>query len=111
MTTQSSLQTTTQVVQSPPFLDAKNAKKFREQVEEIIDNGFQTVVIDCCELDYISSAGIRMLEKLAQFLETIHGSLILCSLEDYIEELFEMSGFNEVFSIEQNISNIFAAKG
>lgn len=47
-----------------------------------------------------------MFEKLTKLLETTHGGLILCNLEDYIEELFEISGFDQVFLIKHSLNEI-----
>lgn len=106
MAAQSRFPATVQIVWPQSFLNAKNAKVFQEQIEMIADSGIHTVIVDCREVDYISSAGIRMFEKLTKLLETTHGGLILCNLEDYIEELFEISGFDQVFLIKHSLNEI-----
>ena len=58
------------------------------------------IVIDFAQVDYISSAGLRVMLTLAKRVRDAGGSLTLCSLGDTVRQVFELAGFLPLFSIE-----------
>ena len=57
------------------------------------------MLIDFKSLDYISSAGLRVLIMVAKKLKAAQGSLVLCNLDEKIYEVFNVSGFTAIFDI------------
>ncbi len=57
-------------------------------------------VIDLAKLDYISSAGLRVLVSTEKLASRRGGSLLLLHPNDEVNEVFEMTGLSEVFTIE-----------
>ncbi len=80
-------------------MDAVSAPDFDTQVEEQIDRGETSLVLDLSGLDYISSAGLRSMLTLAKKLKRKEGDLVLCGLQDVVKEVFEVSGFSTIFEI------------
>jgi anti-sigma B factor antagonist len=74
-------------------LDSNTSDQFEKQLFGMVEQGEARFVIDFGGLDYISSAGLRVLLKAAKELKKTDGRLCLCSLRDYVREVFEMSGF------------------
>ena len=58
------------------------------------------IVIDFAGVDYISSAGLRVLLTLAKRVRDARGGLALCSLGDTVRQVFELAGFLPLFAIE-----------
>jgi len=57
------------------------------------------MVVDFEDLDYISSAGLRVILKTTKTLKRTEGKIILCSMQDYVREVFEISGFDAFLPI------------
>ncbi|MCP4688495.1 MAG: STAS domain-containing protein [Desulfobacterales bacterium] len=90
-------------------LDSKTSLEFEKKVLESIQNGSKNVLIDCDELDYISSAGLRVLNKGAKKLKPADGRIILFAMEDYIREVFEIAGFDTFLPIVPGLDDALGA--
>ncbi len=80
-------------------LDTNTAPEAQEKLDELAEDGVQRILIDFGALDYISSAGLRVLLILAKKLRGSGGNLRLCGLNETVNEVFEISGFNTIFSV------------
>jgi anti-sigma B factor antagonist len=74
-------------------LDSNTSDEFEKKLLGMVQRGDNRFILDFKELDYISSAGLRVLLKAAKELKRTNGQFSLCSIKDYIREIFEMSGF------------------
>ena len=75
-------------------LDANTADEFRGKILQIIEDGTHNIVLDCGGLDYISSAGLRVMLEATKKIKLSQGKIVLCSLRPYIQEIFEVSKFD-----------------
>jgi len=69
------------------------------------------MIIDFENLDYISSAGLRIILKTAKELKRNHGDIVLCAMQDYVKEVFEISGLDTFLSITQTMEQALAKAG
>ena len=67
-------------------LDSNTSDDFEKRLLGLVGAGETSVVIDFKDLDYISSAGLRVLLKTAKELKRTNGQFSLCSIKDYIRE-------------------------
>ena len=74
-------------------LDSGTSGDFEAKLSDMVASGAMRMVLDLRELDYISSAGLRVFLKAAKELKQKKGHISLCSAKDYIREVLEMSGF------------------
>jgi len=74
-------------------LDAATAPEAETQLTAQTDEGSFKLVVDCSKTTYISSAGLRVLLKLAKLLMQKGGKLALCNANEQIHEVLEISGF------------------
>lgn len=58
------------------------------------------VVLDCTELNYISSSGLRLLLNVYKHTRANAHTAILRGLVDEVKEVFELSGFLQLFKVE-----------
>ncbi|NIS59194.1 MAG: anti-sigma factor antagonist [Proteobacteria bacterium] len=84
-------------------LDSNTSPALEEKVLEAINSGANKMIIDFAALEYISSAGLRVLNKATKQLKHNDGMLILSSLQDYIREVFEIAGFDSFLPIVSTI--------
>lgn len=80
-------------------LDGDEAQAFEERVQKNLDQGATKLVFDCQLLDYINSSGLRVLVMGYQRLQAVNGRIAICGLKDYIQEIFDISGYNEIFAM------------
>ena len=80
-------------------LDAKAAREAEAAFAEAVSKA-PNIVLDMMELDYIASAGLRLLKRLRSDVRANGGTLILRGVQDNIMEVFEMTGFAAMLSFE-----------
>lgn len=61
--------------------------------------GGDKLLLDLSQLEYISSAGLRVLMLAARDVKTRDGLLVVCELQPVVNEIFEISRFNIVFRV------------
>ena len=62
--------------------------------------GDHRVVIDFSGVDYISSAGLRVILSLAKRVKEARGKLALAAMGDSVRQVFELAGFLPLFTVE-----------
>jgi anti-anti-sigma factor len=80
-------------------MDAVTAPELESQLSTIIDEGQTSVILDLSGLEYISSAGLRVILTTAKKLKTAQGKLVLCNLQETVKQIFEISGFCSILNI------------
>lgn len=89
-------------------LDASTAEKLEETLESFVNEDRVRVLVDCETLDYISSAGLRILLSSAKELKKTNGKIYLSSLNPNVKQVFEISGFTTIFPIYESIKDAIA---
>ncbi len=74
-------------------LDSNTSGDFEKKLLGMVHQGETRLVLDFSELDYISSAGLRVLLKAVKELKRSEGHLCVFAVKDYIREIFSLSGF------------------
>ena len=59
----------------------------------------RAIEIDCSQLDYISSSGLRLLLSLRKQVAADGGSLVIKNINDEIRKVFTLTGFFKLFDI------------
>ena len=78
-------------------LDTNTARECEEKVWE---NPGVKVCVDCSDLEYVSSAGLRLFLILQKMTTAKKGSLRLIGMRNVVRETFSLTGFNALFKIE-----------
>ena len=79
-------------------LNSYNAEDIEKEIDGILEkNDVSKVVLDLAKLDYLSSAGIRIIIRLKQR----YADTSLVRVQDSIYEIFEMVGLPELLKIER----------
>jgi anti-sigma B factor antagonist len=86
-------------------MDSNTSPEFEDKLLHTITNGSNRIVIDFTSLDYVSSAGLRVLNKAYKKLKHNDGSIVLCSMQDYIKEVFEIAGFDYFLTIVPSLED------
>ncbi|MFA6715873.1 MAG: STAS domain-containing protein [Victivallales bacterium] len=80
-------------------LDAVSAVEADKDFNKVIDAGHENLLFNLDNLDYISSAGLRVLLVAAKRIQQNGGKVVICSLSNNVKEVFEISGFSSIFNI------------
>ena len=80
-------------------LDSNTSQGFEKKVFQAITDGSKNMIVDFKDLDYISSAGLRVILKATKALKREDGQIMLCSMQDYVKEVFEIAGFDSFLPI------------
>ena len=79
-------------------LDTITAPRLEEELKEILSNVTE-LVLDFEKLEYISSAGLRVLLS-AQKVMSRQGSMKLIHVNEAVMEIFEVTGFSDILTIQ-----------
>jgi len=90
-------------------LDSNNAAAVETEILEHLAAGSKRIVMDFAGLDYISSAGLRVVLVVAKRLKQAGGTLVLCRLPAHIREVFEISGFLSILTTKDTREEALAA--
>ena len=83
-------------------IDTNNAEKVEADINKELDGFAGDLILDAQELEYISSAGLRVIMRLKKKIDST--KVINCSLELY--EIFHMTGFTQMMDIEKRVREI-----
>lgn len=79
-------------------LDTTTAPELEDFMEKELKDT-QELVFDLTDLEYISSAGLRVLLKVQKYMNK-KGDFKLTHVSEVIEEIFEITGFSDILTIE-----------
>ncbi len=80
-------------------LDTKTSPDLETDLSESLD-GVEQLVLDFAGIDYISSAGLRVVLS-AQKRMNKQGSMVLRGVSETVMEVFELTGFSDILTIER----------
>jgi len=99
------------VVSAGGQINSANAAEVESALLAWVEQGERQCVLDLGSLDYISSAGLRVILMLAKRLKQNSGKLILCGLQPQVKEVFDISGFLTILSVVDDRATALAQIG
>ena len=79
-------------------IDTSTAKIFEDAVMKTAVAGAKVMIV-FSSIDYISSAGLRVVLMLGKKMKAVTGTLVLTAMATKIFDVFKMSGFNKILNI------------
>ena len=80
-------------------LDTTNYGELEHHLSALTENGEKLILLDLEKLEYVSSSGLRILLMFLKKIKATEGRFMLCSMSTDIKEIFEISGFINIFEI------------
>ncbi len=80
-------------------LDMNTAKGAQESAEKVIDGGAVKIIINIDKVNFVSSAGLRVLLYTAKRMKQAGGEMRVCGLNDSVQEIFKITGFDKIFTV------------
>lgn len=81
-------------------LDTPASLEIAPQISELTADASGTIILDCSELSYISSSGLRIFLTLRKAAAEKGGKIIVKSITNEIRSVFMMTGFLNLFEIQ-----------
>ena len=80
-------------------LDTPAAVKAQQDIVPLLENADKEITLDCTNLEYISSSGLRLFLTLRKETASKGGKVIIEHINDDIRKVFQMTGFFNLFDI------------
>ena len=80
-------------------LDTPAAVTAQQEIKPLLENADKEITLDCTNLEYISSSGLRLLLTIRKEASAKGGKVIVEHISDDIKKVFTMTGFYNLFEI------------
>lgn len=80
-------------------VDTTNAAQFQDELSFIIQGDMKDVELDCSDLAYTSSQGLRVFLMLQKALQGRGGQMVLTHMQTQVKEVFDITGFSNIIRI------------
>ena len=92
-------------------IDYANAPDFEEAVERAMAETDRALILDFEQVDFIGSAGLRVILLKGKALRERDVELVLCALTAPVRGVFQVTGFDRLFSIHATAAEARASLG
>ncbi len=85
-------------------LDAVSSSQLDEKLTQLIDQGCKLILVDFSKVEYLSSAGMRVMLSNSKKMVTNQGQLIFFQINEEVMEIIKMAGFEKILMIRSSES-------
>jgi anti-anti-sigma factor len=86
-------------------LDTASAFDLDRQLTGLAEDGCTRIIVDCTELKYISSSGLRVFLAARKKMENAKGKFLISNLQPEIREIFDIANFSLIFEIHPDLES------
>jgi anti-anti-sigma factor len=90
------------VLQPSGSLDATKSQDFRQKITDFLESGEKIVLVDFKDVTFMDSSGLGALVLAFKTLRAAEKKLVVCSINEQVRILFELTGMDKVFEIFAN---------
>jgi len=87
------------VLRPEGFINAHTVRQFEAALEALVREARFTILLDCRDLNYISSAGLGAIMGLIEPVRANGGDILLCDLQKDVHEIFDTLGFTQLYRV------------
>jgi len=80
-------------------LDTTNAGQFQTDIAPLMTGDNPDIELDCTDMEYTSSQGLRMFLMLQKSVTMRRGSLVMTNMKPQVKEVFDITGFSNIIKI------------
>jgi anti-anti-sigma factor len=80
-------------------LDAITSAQLEEEISQLLASKKTKIMIDFCGVDYLSSAGLRVILSATKRVKNSSGRLAIFSIHEEVREIITMAGFDKLIAI------------
>lgn len=89
-------------------LDAASSPQLEKQINSIIDAGHFKLLLNFADVEYLSSAGMRLMLSVSKKLKHLEGKVVACALNDEVMDVIKMAGFHQVLELYPSEADSFS---
>jgi anti-sigma B factor antagonist/stage II sporulation protein AA (anti-sigma F factor antagonist) len=86
-------------------LDADSSPEAEKVVKDVLEGQTSRLLFNLGALEYLSSAGLRVLLSASKEMRRKEGKIVLCALNEFVKEIFEVSGFQSLIPIADSVDS------
>jgi anti-anti-sigma factor len=90
------------IVQPSGILDGVSANQLRRQISDVVENGADIVLVDFQDVTFMNSSGLGALVSALRMVHSSGGKLFICSLNDQLKMILELTKMDRVFKAFAN---------
>ena len=87
------------------YIDTYNSSFFQKRVQKAVEAGYTKLLFNCNSLNYVSSTGIGSFTAFLKTVKPKGGDLVLLQIQPKVFEVFQLLGFSQFFTIEENLES------
>ena len=91
------------------FINAHTVREFEEAMESVVQGGKYTILLNCRDLGYISSAGLGAIMGLIETVREHGGDILLSNLQENVFAIFDTLGFTQLYRVFEDQEQALAA--
>ena len=80
-------------------LDTTNAAEFQASIQPLMSLENPDIEIDCSEMEYTSSQGLRLFLMLQKNVSMRNGKMVMKNMQPQVKEVFDITGFSSIIKI------------
>jgi len=88
-----------QIIEPKGILDGTKTAGFQQQIEQSVESGIHTILIDFTEVTFMDSSGLGGLVKAFKTVEAADVKFFICSINEQVRILFELTSMDKYFDI------------
>lgn len=81
-------------------LDTTNADQFSKDIAPLMEGENPEITIDCTDMEYTSSQGLRMFLMLQKSVNARSGKMVMTNMRPVVKEVFDITGFSNIICIK-----------
>jgi len=102
---------TTEIIEFSGILDGTRTQELRDRINQAIEQGAKTILVDLTEVTFMDSSGLGALVTALREVRAIGGKLCICSVNEQVRILFELTSMDRVFEIFRDQSDFHRMNG
>jgi anti-sigma B factor antagonist len=101
---------TTEIIQFSGILDGPRTQEIRDCINQAIEQGAETILVDLKDVTFMDSSGLGALVTSLKDVRAAGGKLCICSVNEQVKILFELTSMDRVFEIFRDQSDFQRVK-
>ena len=89
------------IIQTGARIDTMNANQFEEDIKPALVDGGVDLEMDCSELTYMASSGLRIIQKTMRNVIQLKGQFKMTNVSPEIYKVLAMTGFTKFMKVEK----------
>jgi anti-anti-sigma factor len=89
------------IIKTGARIDTMNANQFEEDIQPALSSGGADIEMDCSELTYMASSGLRIIQKTMRTVMQHKGQFKITNVSTEIYKVLVMTGFTKFMTVEQ----------